>query len=106
MTEEQKKKISESHKGITPSEETRKKMSESAKKRPPIKESTREKMSELRKGEKNPMYEKSAMQGKNHTEETKNKMRKPKPKVKCPHCDKIGGISVMYRFHFNNCKLK
>jgi len=24
--------------------------------------------------------------------------------VKCPHCDKIGGISNMHRWHFKNCK--
>lgn len=25
--------------------------------------------------------------------------------VKCPHCNKIGGRSVMKRWHFDNCKL-
>ena len=29
-----------------------------------------------------------------------------KPKVTCPYCNKIGGISPMLRFHFENCKLK
>jgi hypothetical protein len=29
-----------------------------------------------------------------------------KPKVCCPHCDKIGGKPVMLRFHFDNCKFK
>lgn len=41
---------------------------------------------------------------KNHSEESKQKMRKPKEKVKCPHCDKTGGISQMKRWHFDNCK--
>jgi len=27
-------------------------------------------------------------------------------KVACPHCEKIGGISVMKRHHFENCKAK
>lgn len=27
-------------------------------------------------------------------------------KVICPHCEKIGGISVMKRHHFENCKAK
>ena len=27
-------------------------------------------------------------------------------KVVCPYCNKIGGISAMERWHFDNCKLK
>lgn len=30
--------------------------------------------------------------------------RKPKPKLECPHCKKIGGAPQMKRHHFNNCK--
>ena len=41
---------------------------------------------------------------KSHSEESKEKMRKPKEKVKCPHCGKIGGISQMKRWHFDKCK--
>lgn len=26
--------------------------------------------------------------------------------VECPHCNKIGGICLMHRYHFNNCKMK
>jgi hypothetical protein len=26
--------------------------------------------------------------------------------IKCPHCDKIGGLTAMPRWHFDNCKLK
>ena len=52
------------------------------------------------------------------TEETRQKIRlknlgKKPPmtgkhfdKVKCPHCDKIGGLTAMPRWHFNNCRLK
>jgi len=29
---------------------------------------------------------------------------RPKPKVTCPHCGKVGGCNVMPRYHFNNCK--
>ena len=39
-----------------------------------------------------------------HSEETLSKLRKPKTKVECPHCGKIGGISAMKRHHFDNCK--
>jgi hypothetical protein len=28
----------------------------------------------------------------------------PKEKVKCPHCTKMGGIGIMNRWHFDNCK--
>jgi len=31
---------------------------------------------------------------------------KAKQKVCCPHCEKIGGIGSMRRWHFDNCKLK
>jgi hypothetical protein len=44
--------------------------------------------------------------GKIVTEETKFAMRKPKRKIVCPHCNMLGGSNNMYRWHFNNCKLK
>ena len=31
---------------------------------------------------------------------------KPKQKVVCPYCNKIGGKPVMMRFHFEKCKEK
>lgn len=31
---------------------------------------------------------------------------KPKEKVQCPCCGKVGGKNVMYRWHFDNCKFK
>jgi len=50
------------------------------------------------------------------TEETKQKMRKPKsttanmriPKkrIQCPECGLVGGSSNMKRYHFDNCKTK
>lgn len=30
----------------------------------------------------------------------------PKPKFKCPHCDKCGSIARMTQWHFDNCKLR
>lgn len=33
-------------------------------------------------------------------------MRKPKSKIECPHCGKIGGSNNMKRWHFDNCKVK
>lgn len=32
--------------------------------------------------------------------------RKPKLKIQCPHCDVIGGVNTMGRWHFDNCKLR
>lgn len=91
---------------------------------------TRQKMSANKKR----MYaEQNHFYGKKHTEEVKrfisenNKGRpsprkgivlsdeqkkkqslamKRKPKLTCPYCNKIGFISGMKRYHFNNCKLK
>jgi hypothetical protein len=53
-----------------------------------------------------------------HSEESKQKMRKPKPpgfseqlsklkkelKATCPYCNKTGNYAGMRRWHFNNCK--
>jgi hypothetical protein len=43
----------------------------------------------------------------NPSEETRNKMSEAarnQKKVKCPFCDKIGNITPMKRWHFENCK--
>jgi hypothetical protein len=44
--------------------------------------------------------------GKPQAEYIKNKKRKPKPIVTCPKCNKSGGISAMFRHHFDNCGKK
>jgi hypothetical protein len=31
--------------------------------------------------------------------------RGPQKKITCPHCDKMGGKSLMKRYHFDNCKV-
>lgn len=33
-------------------------------------------------------------------------MCKPRSKVECPHCGKVGGSNTMHRWHFDNCKEK
>jgi hypothetical protein len=68
-------------------------------------EESKAKMSAIKTGELHPFY------GKKHSEETKAKMSairtgKKQLKVACPYCEKVGGISNMKRFHFDNCKLK
>lgn len=44
-----------------------------------------------------------------HSTETKEKMSrsakgKKKPTTQCPHCDKVGSVQTMKRWHFDNCK--
>jgi hypothetical protein len=45
-----------------------------------------------------------------HFESTKEKIGKanqrPQVQVVCPHCSKSGGKSLMYRYHFENCRNK
>jgi hypothetical protein len=84
-----------------------------------ISEEQKKKQSEIMKGryigDKNPFY------GKNHTNETLEKLRKPKskdhiekiknilankPKIKCPYCDKELDQLNAKKWHFNNCKYK
>jgi hypothetical protein len=38
------------------------------------------------------------------TQEHKDRLKGPREKIKCPHCNLIGGISQMKRWHFENCK--
>ena len=92
------------------SDSSRKLMSEKAKVKAPMSDETKIKISNYQKG-------------KPKSEETKQKMRKPKPEgfseklsnfykgkkqptTVCNHCEKIGSVSNMKRWHFDNCKLK
>lgn len=57
-------------------------------------------LSETMKGENNPNY------GRPHSEEAVRKIQEAnRQKIECPHCNKIGGIAIMKRWHFDNCKL-
>lgn len=40
------------------------------------------------------------------SEEFKEKLRKPKQLVECPHCGKVGGGGSMRQWHFDRCKQK
>ena len=86
-TEETKQKMSKSHKGKEGtfkdkkhSEESKKKMSKSHEGKK-YSEESKQKMSEAKKGKKQKI-------------------------IKCPHCGKEGGINLMKRWHFDNCKFK
>lgn len=46
------------------------------------------------------------MFGKTHTQEAREKIRLANlQKIKCPHCGKEGGVAIMKRWHFTNCKM-
>ncbi len=80
---ETKKKIGESNKGKTHSDEAKLKMSEAKKGKPrtPYSEEHKQKISESLKNKKQELLE-------------------------CSYCGKIGGRSIMTRWHFDNCKFK
>jgi hypothetical protein len=107
QTPEHRQKLSEANKGKKRTPETRQKMSEAAKGVPKSDEH-RQKISEAQKGENNHNF------GKEVSPETRQKLSEankgvplgPQEQVQCPHCGKIGGISNMKRWHFDNCKYK
>ena len=90
LNEDTKQKISNTLKGHQCLDETKQKISSSLTGRFRL-ESVKQKISKTCKG-------------KIKTEQHKQNLRKPKQQVCCPYCGKIGGISSMMRWHFNNCK--
>ena len=124
ISEETKKKMSESHKGLntwtkerylaglwnpvqvyTP--EYREKLSRAKKGKPnnfqgkKHSEETILKIKEANSGKNNVRY------GIKHTEETLAKLKqaaKNRTKIECPHCHKLGDPGPMRYWHFNNCK--
>lgn len=91
------------NKGKSMSEEQKKLLSISAKSRLPASKETNAKISATLKGRP------AKNKGTTHTDEAKEKISKAckgklKPKVECPNCGKIGGINVMGKWHFDNCK--
>ena len=64
------------------------------------------------KGKKGPKKNKKtcekiskALKNKPKSEETKRKLSIANSiKVTCPHCNKVGGKTAMYRYHFDKCK--
>jgi hypothetical protein len=95
-SDESKQKISDAKTGQTHSDESKQKISDTLTGIIRGPQSTKHKQNQS-----------NAMIGRSngpHSEETKRKLRKPKRKVKCPHCGKIGGSNTMQRWHFDNCK--
>lgn len=86
ISDEIKRKLSTSHLGKTHTDDTK------------------IKLSKLNSVDLHPFY------GKTHSIETKQKMAAakvgiPHRTVTCPVCNKIGGVSAMKRYHFDNCRL-
>jgi hypothetical protein len=84
---------------------TKLKMSEAAQN---MSDEHKQKLSEAHKGKKHTTETRQKMSEahQNISEENRQKMSKPQEQVECPHCGKIGGISNMKRYHFDNCKCK
>jgi hypothetical protein len=129
VREEHAKQVSLKHSGKVVSEETRKKISENKERsakisqtlkgRPKseehkeaykkarlagggwvVSEEQKRKVSKKLSGQGNPMW------GKTHNEEVRKIISEAnKQKVSCPHCGKTGGIAIMKRWHFGNCKV-
>jgi len=91
-SEETKRKISQSHKGMLASEETKKKLSESHKDKKHTEE-TKKKMSESRRGKKHYNY------GKHLSEEQKKKISESRIGEKHPNYGKRGEQCPMYGKH-------
>ena len=126
-TEESKKKMSDSLRGKKRSDETRRRISESKKL---ISDETRLRMSESHKGHVHSEEHKKkigdSQRGRVHSEEVRKKRsdslighvqseeskrkmsetKKSTSPVLCPHCGKSGYVSIMKRWHFDNCKMK
>jgi hypothetical protein len=92
-TEESKEKIRKASTGVIFTEERKSKISEKA------------------KGRKMPEHIKQLHRNKRfkHAPETLEKMKeiqRAMPKTKCPHCDFIGNVGNLKRWHLDNCKRK
>lgn len=105
-------------KNYSPSKETREKLRQSRLNEKPRGEEFRKKMSKVvsERYKKNPESWKKSKETKEkirqynlrRSPEVNKKISETRKKsiVKCPHCGKVGNISIMKRWHFDNCKNK
>jgi hypothetical protein len=97
---------SPSHRFCKHSDETKKKISDSMKGNQPSELNKVNRLAALT-GRKQTDEEKEKrakkLRGLKRSDEFKMRMKKPKQKVQCPHCSKIGGLASMKRWHFDNC---
>lgn len=97
---------SPSHRFCNHSDEIKKKISESMKgKKPSELNKVNRLLACLGRKQSDEEKEKRAqkLRGLKRSEEFKLRMKKPKQKVECPHCNKVGGLASMKRWHFDNC---
>jgi hypothetical protein len=109
LTDEHKSKLSKALKGKTRTAEQKKNIS-NAYFSSVAKQEALAKVHESKRGkalsDEHKQLLSSKLKGKKRSEEACIAMRKPRPKLTCPHCNKIGGSSQMKRYHFDNCKLR
>lgn len=101
LSEEQRKAISIRQKGKKLSPEHIQK----------LKDAQRKFYSSLTEEERRKKCATYGMLGKKQTEEHKSKIGRanagrPRERVTCPHCGKVGGVGPMTTHHFDNCKNK
>ena len=106
LTEEHRQKISDSQKGVARPEQSIRMIGNSINKGKIFSKETRSKMSNSKIENKNRLGIKhSSEMKKTISEKTSIALKgKPKNKIACPHCNKIGGVSNMRRYHFDHCK--
>ena len=101
-------KILESRKHYRHSEETKRKISQSQiGKVVVVSEETKKKLSDIAKGRSNTWLKGKPAHNRGipHTEETVKKLKVPKCKYHCSHCNKtVGGKANYNRWHGDNCK--
>jgi hypothetical protein len=112
LSEETKKKLSESHKGIKQSYETIEKRREKLIGKKRTEEQIKRQSESIKNTYKNGFSEdhkknlSESHKGIKMSESAKQKLKKPQKVVECPYCKKLGGLPIMKRYHFENCKLK
>lgn len=94
-SKETKEKLRRANLGKKYSDEYKKRMSDSLKGR---KVTWGGKISKSKKGIPSPLL------GRTISKEHRKNLSKPKEKIVCPRCQRSGGIPVMKRWHFENCK--
>lgn len=95
LSEDQKRKISNSLRGKTRS--------------PEAIEKTKLKHMGTKRSQESRQRMSKAQQGSSRSDEAKKNMSLgalSRPKVSCPHCSKFGDVSMMKRWHFDNCREK
>jgi group I intron endonuclease len=99
LSQESRKRISEGNKipkPQTPEHIKKRADAQRGKKRKPLSEEIKQKISKSSKGISKPMTEKHKKNLQCHTNNS--------IKVSCPHCDKVGQLTNMKKWHFDKCK--